>query len=354
MKVVLDTNIIVPDFHLTSNTLRFFFDGLERAGHTLFVLSIVLDETVNKYREMLLEVENEIHRIQKKYKQLTGKELQFSPDTTPFQELVNTYRQEIDRSMKNGRPGIVRFVPIPDVSHQELIRKALLRQKPFSDKGTGYRDALIWQSIIWLAKTYGVERQKVAFVTANIKDFADETLCLHPDLRRELESAGLSSDCVILYPSLKAFNDEQIKGQFEELKVIETSLNDNTYQNLDFKKALLRTLAEHFLTSGTPIALNENDRGPIIKAILEIDQYEVVDVRRWNTFDDGSLLLDVNLKASCLVSTPSPLYEHLSSLNWPANEYVEKNVHLSLTLVLEEKDKTLYVDSHDIQVELSP
>jgi hypothetical protein len=39
---------------------------------------------------MLLEVENEIHRIQKKYKQLTGKELQFSPDTTQFQEQVNT------------------------------------------------------------------------------------------------------------------------------------------------------------------------------------------------------------------------------------------------------------------------
>lgn len=81
----------------------------------------------------------------------------------------------------------VEVIDPPDVPHMDLVERAARRRKPCDTNGDGYRDTLIWLTVLELAKgTDGV----IALVTANTKDFADNDSKLedklHPHLVEEL------------------------------------------------------------------------------------------------------------------------------------------------------------------------
>lgn len=64
-----------------------------------------------------------------------------------------------------------RVLPLPDVSHSVVVQKELGFVKPFSEDGSGYRDTLIWHSLLDLVRSEpGLE--ELFFVTNNSSDFA--------------------------------------------------------------------------------------------------------------------------------------------------------------------------------------
>lgn len=80
---------------------------------------------------------------------------------------------------------------LPDVPHLAVVRRALARQRPFDAAGKdGYRDALLWETVLALARG----GQRVILVSADARAFASgkgESLKLHPDLAHE---AGVTTD----------------------------------------------------------------------------------------------------------------------------------------------------------------
>ncbi len=77
------------------------------------------------------------------------------------------------------------ILPYPDVPHREVAARALARRRPFDGLGhDGYRDALIWESVLALART--LPRAQIVLVSRNDKDFADVTGTLHADLRQDV------------------------------------------------------------------------------------------------------------------------------------------------------------------------
>jgi hypothetical protein len=74
-----------------------------------------------------------------------------------------------------------RILSLPEVSHAELLTRAIEEKKPFRTKGQdpdkkgpdGYRDALIWASITEAASRF-TEDDTLIFVTNNHKDFCDK------------------------------------------------------------------------------------------------------------------------------------------------------------------------------------
>ena len=59
---------------------------------------------------------------------------------------------------------------MPQVSHADLVERDLSSRKPFSPTGKGYRDALIWESVVELC-TDLTDADTLIFVTDNKSDF---------------------------------------------------------------------------------------------------------------------------------------------------------------------------------------
>lgn len=317
MMIVLDTNILVSNFHLSGSIFKVFLEGFYNAGHSLFTLLIVVDETVNKYREELYKLKqseeklnNEIHRIIKEKREST-----FTEDW--IENEVKEYRKHLIKTFKHSAGISARLISYPDVHHKDLVAKALLRKKPFSVKGTGYRDALIWENLLWISETYSGS-EKLAFISNNTKDFADNESRLHLDLISDLERKGLDKNSIIFYSSLEDFVKEQISTKYEALNQLKEQLNKNVYEDLDFKQSLLITLNEDLsyitrisnqknFTSDLPFEYEELE----VKSIEDIISYHVTDARRPNSMTEAKVLLNVEINARCQLSA----YLHKSSLN---------------------------------------
>ena len=97
------------------------------------------------------------------------------------------------------------FLQIETKWYDDIYKRALVHTKPFSDESDkGFKDSLLWKSMISLAKKPGYADAPVVFISSNTKDFcaskgANE---LHPDLSREAESVGLN---VVFFDGLDSF-----------------------------------------------------------------------------------------------------------------------------------------------------
>lgn len=175
----------------------------------------------------------------------------------------------------------------------------MLRKKPFSESGggkvSGYRDCLIWESVVGVAKETS---DVVAFITNNTHDFALDGE-LHPDLASDLEDNGLEKETVVLYTSLQEFVDERIKPGLAPNEEIRRALASGRYLNLDLGGALC-------WRGGVLLAGQELDptdiwpyselESPSISDIERIWDLLVQDVR---TLVSGELLIDTEFWAEC-------------------------------------------------------
>jgi predicted nucleic acid-binding protein len=82
----------------------------------------------------------------------------------------------------------VRVVPVPAISHEELLDRDLGSRKPFVRSGKGYRDALIWHGFVeWVRRESRGFSGPIYFVSTNRTDFGGEKLGqLHDDLLVDL------------------------------------------------------------------------------------------------------------------------------------------------------------------------
>ncbi len=110
------------------------------------------------------------------------------------------------------------ILPLPAVTHEAVLERALSGRRPFDQDGrTGYRDALIWHTVLELAQT----TTNVVLVS-NDGDFADSTGELLASLRDETSAAHSTSNdaprvalCKDLRQLIGEFFDQQSGLLFE-------------------------------------------------------------------------------------------------------------------------------------------
>ncbi|PSL51525.1 uncharacterized protein DUF4935 [Saccharothrix carnea] len=86
----------------------------------------------------------------------------------------------------------VTTLPVPAVDQQTMLTRALEARKPFDAEGkNGYRDSLIWYTVLSMCKDRGPST-KIMFVTDNTKDFCDTKGELHESLLEEVVATGSS------------------------------------------------------------------------------------------------------------------------------------------------------------------
>ena len=78
---------------------------------------------------------------------------------------------------------------VPDhVDVEMILQRDLARKKPFADSGKGFRDALVWETVVDVLANSDASDQ-VFFVTNNSNDYCDSSGALLPQLLAEVQHA---------------------------------------------------------------------------------------------------------------------------------------------------------------------
>ena len=200
MHIVPDANVIIAEGYGDSYDFRVLIDALNNIslGYTLCVPESVLDEVAAKFERDFDDDTREIRRRIRNLSWRLDRVLSSPIEGLDKENEVALFRSRMEARFSASNRQILEY---PDISHEELVRRAAARIRPFNESGSGYRDALIWETVLNLAES--VDSQ-VALITSD-NDFRNRSGELHSDLVNELASRGLPRDKVILFNSVRNF-----------------------------------------------------------------------------------------------------------------------------------------------------
>lgn len=344
MWIVLDTNILASDFAFKGPSFETLVQGIPRVGHVLAIPQLVLDELINKYQEEYRRALNSQRRLG------VGVEGPIHPqDLSSLEDATDSYRDYVHRRLP-----FAKIMKYPDIPHEQLVRRALCRYKPFRNKDTGgYRDALLWHSTLSVART---SPSPIALITRNLRDFADPTdqSRLHQDLVQDLISLGLPDNSVHLYASLESFIQEHIVPTLAVLEDIRNRLQTGSFETLNlhvFSSTQLqqhlgwREFAPHEI--GFPSEY-ETSHLSIIERINEISNIDV------HQLPSNDLLISYEIEAECefdffifkadYFTLPDDKLPYIWSHDWSEHYLAasdSSNVRLRIALLFSTEDKTV-------------
>lgn len=219
MLIFLDSNILCSNYYMRGPS----FEVLQKVG-TIVLGQIVVDEVCNKYREVL---EEQLLKLKKSVDDL---------NRTIAEPFIQIEILDVESECKKYRDFIELFIiesgmtiaeEYPNVKHEDVVKRALARKKPFkADGSTGYRDYLVWETCLNLARRYGNE--EIHFISSNTRDFADAIKkdMLHPDLRSDLSERGISDSRFHYWSSIKSFIDGYAGTKFSEIEARELTIKE--------------------------------------------------------------------------------------------------------------------------------
>ena len=202
MNVVIDTTVLGRDGLLVSSETNLLFSYLQRSGGRLYVPEIVAQEALNLVRKKLHEYNRTLRDLQR----LTQDREQF--ELADVEAKLSEHQARLKKRFEELG---VHILPIPPVSHAELVARALGSRRPFVEGGRGYRDALIWHTLLDFIRG---SKERVVFISENSRDWAGnrEGDCFHVDLVADLDEYQVSSDRLILLPTIARFNERFTLG----------------------------------------------------------------------------------------------------------------------------------------------
>lgn len=232
MHIFLDTTVLRSDFHLSSPDARLLEQFVRTTGARLAIPAVVIEEAKNKLREELENSRTELGKL--------SRLLHAAPQPLPTVDVdakVLKYERHLrDRLTKSFRAVLPGF---PTVSHQEIVRRDLNRRKPFHKSGTGYRDTLIWHSILGRIRSV---KDEFVFITDNTRDFWNEAgQDLHDELRWDLAHLGGIVGPFRMFRNLGSFNAAIVKPKLEKIGELRTQLQKDEFPQLSVRK-----IAEEF------------------------------------------------------------------------------------------------------------
>lgn len=222
MKIYLDTNIFYKNWFLESAHFKYLFNFINNDAHDLVISKLVIEEIENiRNREINLAVEainKEFDCLNKRLSKCINLDIQ---------NMVNE-SYSIESLLKKSVEWL-EIIDYNNVPQDEVVKRALSNIKPFQEEEKGYRDTLIWLSLLDYIKRKEV-KEDIIFISSNKNDFYDknkkETI-FHNDLIRDLEKKNIKNK-VTPYDSLYSFVKD----------TIDTDLHSFDHINNDFETFL--------------------------------------------------------------------------------------------------------------------
>lgn len=306
--VVLDSNIFFDHWHLNNAEFRMLADFIKNSQSVLLISEIVCSEVDNLYDR---EQKKVISELEKNYE----KALRFNNERKSFnlEGLIEPYdfKKVIQEKVE-----FVEFYKYDTIPHSVVVGRAIGNILPFRDKEKGYRDTMIWLSLLDYLKSKS-KNDHVFFISRNSSDYySSDKQNLHEILKHDLAEQKIN--CTItVFSSLNAFikdkvetnelefSNESISDKYLDLipRVIESEVEwyFNLMQTYDFKKLLDSTRILFRYASSLIYHVFEIDEG--------IEDGEVVSYKRLSS---NTLYINYqfNLRR-CTIELVIPLTEYL-------------------------------------------
>lgn len=222
MDIILDSNIFRADILLRSKDFDVLNDFLRKTSSKLLIPQIILDEILGLYKRTLNERSQEAFKFNNNLNlMLIDSKMHIEFQNIDFEKEVNNYRNHLFKRLGINTSNIISY-------NNELLpviaKRAIERTKPSGEKGQGFRDTLIWLTMLKYCKT-SHEKQMI-FISNNTDDFSSsDKQSLHESLSNECESIGIK---INYFKNLKEFI-ERHSSKIDFLNL------DWINENLDFK-----------------------------------------------------------------------------------------------------------------------
>lgn len=225
MNIILDTNILRTDFFLKSKDFEVLFDYIEKTHSNLILLNIVLQEIEKLYDEELIEKRDALKRA--------------SFELNKLLHIQNSDKEQIDygKERKIFKDNLLKkfriseyneIFQLDDSLFAKIVKRAIEKKKPFRSNGIGFKDTILWESIISYINTYSYH-DGLIFISNNVKDFADESNKndLHPMLLEEIQKFKTK---IYYFSNIKDFIEKHSKPiNSINSKWLDTNIDKNLY-----------------------------------------------------------------------------------------------------------------------------
>jgi len=275
MKIILDSTVLCADFPLNGTAFSVLIEGLPRIAGQLCIPAVVVDELENKYREALRDLNRKASKLNRELARIL---------LTPIDGAVTSI--DDDGEAKRYRRFLLDFVhrvgglvlPYPDVDHVKIVSRALMRRKPFKENGSGYRDALIWESLLHFANKTA---DPIYFVTHNKRDFGEGPR-VHPDLSADLVALGVDPQRVVVLPSLEALSSQFILPQLERLDDMVNKMASGTLSAFSLEEWLMGDFIDVLNDQecgGHMLDVSGLNVSATVSKVKEVRSFDVDDIR---------------------------------------------------------------------------
>jgi len=200
MHVFLDTNVFYGNWYLDNPEMKLIEKHVGRGLSTVVVPQVVLEEVHSLFGRAAAEALGKLRPF--------VRDRIFSVELAEAPVLLEEYKEALEERLRELEAQIPTYAEVP---HERLISRALARRRPFRAEDRGYRDALIWETFLDLARRGTSE---LFLISKNHRDFGadQDSTQLHPDLKADLENCGFEVNQARLYCDLKSFVEGHIAG----------------------------------------------------------------------------------------------------------------------------------------------
>jgi hypothetical protein len=227
MIVVLDTTETFADLRLDGPNFRMLKAYLSRTRSRLSIPQIVVEETINHYREKLAESVETATTALRDIGRMLGESKVYSPPSIDQARTVEDFRRYLDMQLRELGGSVIAYgkVQLPD-----LVVRSLGRRRPFDSNGQrGFRDAVLWETLLTEVIPSVRDNEPVGLVTRNSKDFGKEPE-LFPELQEDCRSRGNPEVQVRLFNGLQSFVDKEVKPNLEKLEAIHREIAQGQFK----------------------------------------------------------------------------------------------------------------------------
>jgi hypothetical protein len=221
MIVVIDTNQFHGDPRMALRNFRVLLAQHEHGSLELAVPEVVLQELPKMYRREYETAHANLNSGLKKLSKL-GYSTDAEPQPPSGAEAQEQYTTWLRAHLAERR---VRTPALPATDLARLVEHSVAERRPWQANSKGFRDALIWHTVLELAA-----EDNVILITNNWRDFAESEQAkdvLHPDLRRDVAALGYDEHRVRLVPSLLFYIDHHVAPAERQLLEVRERLESD-------------------------------------------------------------------------------------------------------------------------------
>ncbi|WP_282079586.1 PIN domain-containing protein [Aquimarina algiphila] len=221
MDIILDTNIFRNDLFFNSKDFDILRDYLRKTDSRFVLPQIIIEELKGLYKRTLDENQRNYNKARKNLNQGLNYELVDELNINCDEEVekyIDFVYNKLGRKEEKNIPYKNEYLP-------EIVKRAINKQKPFKDEDKGFRDSIIWLTILDYCQ--GCHEKQITFISNNPKDFGDikDPTELHYNLKKECQDLGIK---VNYFRTIKDFIEKHSKK-------IDLFDHDWIANNLDFE-----------------------------------------------------------------------------------------------------------------------